>query len=168
MLKDMEYDNGSLIGTIELDSWKGFFGIDDPVYVVIGSKNKGDKPEKIHENAYNYITENQMDILAKILYGYVTEFSEKRCDMNYVENQYKPSVETVTDLSSYLVPYCIKILDTQRDNCSYTVIRFVSQLESLGDVSVLMHKDRIIIFEYNGIVNIDDFAQQDCKDPVGA
>ncbi len=168
MLKDMEYDNGSLMGTIELESWKGFFASDDPIYLVIGSNGKTSKPEKKHEAAYDYIVKNQQDVLAKILYGYVTEFSEKRGDMNYTDNEYRPTVETVTDLSAYLVPYCIKILDTQRDNCSYTVIRFVSQLESLGDVSVLMHKDRVIIFEYNGIVDIDKLAQKDCKVRIGA
>ena len=161
MLKDLEYDNGSLIGTIELESWKGFFGSDDPIYVVIGSKEEGDTAEKQHENAYNYIVENQQNILAKILHGYVTEFSEKRCNMNYIYDTYKPSVEAVTDLSAYLVPYCIKILDTQSDGYSYAVIRFVSQLASLGDVSVLMHKDRIIVYEYNGIVNIDEYVQKD-------
>lgn len=168
MLNDLEYDNGNLMGNIELESWKAFFGSEDPIYVVIGSKKKSDKPEKKHENAYDYLVKNQKDILAKILYGYVTEYSEKRCDMNYTDNAYKPSVETVADLSGYLLPYCIKILDTQRDNCSYTVIRFVSQLESLGDVSVLMHKDRVIIFEYNGIVDIDKFAKNDSKNRMGA
>ncbi len=168
MIKDLEYDNGSLIGTIELESWKGFFGSDDKIYVVIGSKEKGDKAEKKHENAYNYIVENQQSILAKILYGYVTEYSEKRGDMNYMGDSYKPSVEQITDLSGYLVPYCIKILDTEFEDCSYTVIRFVSQLESLGDVSVLMHKDRVIVYEYNGIYNIDEFAQKDCKELIGA
>ncbi len=168
MIKDLEYDNGSLMGTIELKSWKGFFCSSDPIYLVIGSKEKTYKPEKKHENAYDYIVNNQQDILAKILYGYVTEFSEKRGDMNYADGEYRPSVETITDLSAYLLPYCIKILDTQRDGCSYTVIRFVSQLESLGDVSVLMHKDRVIIFEYNGIVDIDEFAKKDCERLIGA
>ena len=38
MLNDLEYDNGNLMGNIELESWKAFFGSEDPIYVVIGSK----------------------------------------------------------------------------------------------------------------------------------
>lgn len=168
MIENLEYDNGSLIGTISLKNWNKFFNSDDTIYVVVGTKGVTESAEAKHENAYNYIIENQNDILSKILGGYVKEYSEKRNRMNRlggrVSRDYAPEVSDAKDLSSYLVPYCINILDTAFDNCSYVAVRFVSQLESLGDVSVLMYKDRIVGFEYNGIVKIDDYAQKDCKE----
>lgn len=172
MIKNLEYDNGSLIGTIELDLWNGFFNSEDTIYVVVGTKGITESAEKKHENAYSYVTENQDKILSNILNGYLAEYTDKRSGCISLSNKtgidYFPEINSTKDLSTNLVPYCINILDTAFDNCSYVVVRFVSQLESLGDVSVLMYKDRVIGYVYNGIFNIDEYAQKDCEELIGA
>ena len=172
MIENLKNDCGNLMTSIKLEYWQDVFGKSDAFYVVIGDKNTTKKAEKKHEAAYTFIIENQDIILDNIFLGYFDEYRQNRSLMNMggakSTKKYLPQVKTDNDIKRYIIPSCINILDVEADGQSYVVFRFVSQLESLGDVSVLMHKDRVIIFEYNGIVDIDKFAKNDSKNRMGA
>ena len=167
MIENLKNDCGNLMTSIKLEYWQDVFGKSDAFYVVIGDKNTTKKAEKKHEAAYTFIIENQDIILDNIFLGYFDEYRQNRSLMNMggakSTKKYLPQVKTDNDIKRYIIPSCINILDVEADGQSYVVFRFVSQLECLGEFSVLTHKNRIISFMYTGISEADSLAKLDMQ-----
>ena len=167
MIENLKNDCGNLMTSIKLEYWQDVFGKSDAFYVVIGDKNTTKIAEKKHEAAYTFIIENQDIILDNIFLGYFDEYRQNRSLMNMggakSTKKYLPQVKTDNDIKRYIIPSCINILDVEADGQSYVVFRFVSQLENLGEFSVLTHKNRIVNFMYTGIAEAEHLALCDIK-----
>ncbi|MBQ5440555.1 MAG: hypothetical protein IIT49_07220 [Clostridia bacterium] len=167
MIENLKNDCGTLMTGIKLEYWQDVFREKNDLYVIIGEKDTAKKVEAKHENAYGFIVDNQDILLDNIMLGYYDEYKQNRSSMNMggekSTKKYLPQIKTDDDIRRYIMPSCINILDVECDGQSYVVFRFVSQLECLGEFSVLTHKNRIVSFMYTGISEADSLAKLDMQ-----
>ncbi|MBQ2347658.1 MAG: hypothetical protein II388_04725 [Clostridia bacterium] len=167
MIENLKNDCGTLMTGIKLEYWQDVFREKNDLYVIIGEKDTAKKVEAKHENAYGFIVDNQDILLDNIMLGYYDEYKQNRSSMNMggekSTKKYLPQIKTEDDIKNNIIPSCINILDVESDNQSYVVFRFVTQLESLGEFSVLTHKNRIVSFMYTGISDAENLAKLDMK-----
>lgn len=147
MIPGVEQINGIWGGKINLNSWNDFFGAKLIIELNIGGDRTVNNLELRHKEAYEYILQNQRELLEKILLSLSTEYSNMQDEYGYddeEQDEYMPSVNNIRDFSKLLLPKRIYILDIEKENFQYIGFSFSCSWDDEHGYGVMMHKNRVV------------------------
>ncbi len=147
LIETMKLEDEIWKGNIQLEVWNHFFGIDKDIELNIGTECKVEKIEKSHQNAYDYLVQNQKQLLTIILEELLQQYPAMQEMYGYEDDEleeYMPDVTSITDFKRLMSPRRIYILDVESQGMAYIGFHFNCSWDDEMDFGVMMYKERIV------------------------
>lgn len=134
-------------GTIQLTEWEKYFENKLELKLNIGGDCIVDEINKVHENAFNYIVDQQLNIIDTAINEFYLHYSSWQEEYGYDKDEKSdlmPNITCKEDLKEVVKPQKIYIMDVETDNIAYYGIEFKCRWDEEHGLGLMMHKNRIV------------------------
>lgn len=164
--------DGQYDGKIRLENWQQEFMMDLPMDFNIGGEVDVDEIKPYHENACEYLYENDKEILNIIIDAIYNNYSNWQIEYGYAdmtaeEREYSmPDIERKEEIMPMLTPKCVIILDVEKGGMAYYGIQFICTWDQEHNLGVMLHKNRVVAIGTDEIAFLSWIAEEDCGNIV--
>lgn len=134
-------------GTVKLVEWENFFQKKITLLLNVGGDCIIDQITEIHENAFHYLIEQQINILDAAIKEIYKNYPLWQDEYNYNEDEKEflmPNLSCIEDLKKLVNPKKIYIMDVETDNMAYFGIEFQCRWDEEHGVGLMFHKNRVV------------------------
>ena len=152
---------------VVLPSWNDIFNREMKIDISLGGDSIKDYETNEEYEAYQYLLDNQKDIIVNIVNELYKQYPDLRKEYGYSkeeEEEYMPDVNNLDEYLKLINPHTIHILNTQKDGHSYYGIEFSCKWDEDHGVGVMMHKSRIVEIGLGDSAVLNWKARRDLKD----
>lgn len=125
-------------GTVSLDYWERLFDKTKDIYLNIGGDAVVESLEEFHKNGYDYLIDNQEDILKVI----IAEVYNYYCEI-YSNHEVK-DVENEADIVSSIMPVGIYIHNIEHEGIPYIGYEFSCKWDEEHGIGIVLYKKEIV------------------------
>ncbi len=147
MIPNLEKNDMFWEGTIQLNEWEKFFGYKLGIKLNVGGDSIVDEITEIHENTFNYLVEQQANILDIVVNEFYLQYPIWQEEYGYDEDEklyLMPNLTCIEDLKKLINPQKIYIMDIETDNIAYCGIDFHCRWDEEHGLGLMIHKRRIV------------------------
>lgn len=150
-IPNLEWTEYGYEGEITLEHWEEIFKLTKSITIEIGAdKVMHDEDKEItqeHILAYQFILDNQKDILIAIFEELLKVYPKWQDDYGYDEDdkaEFMPYINTIEDLYRLIKPIGIHIICQSKESISYVGYEFDCTWDDEHGFGAMLHKDRIV------------------------
>ncbi len=139
-------DFGTFEGKIKLDSWNEIF---DTTLDLMLSIDVADKIEDIHKKGFDYIIDNQkemMDVILQEIFEYYEHYKMNlQCDYEEDEvEEWMPDLEDIRSLIPIIKPRRLHILNVSKNNLPYIGVQLNCSWDEEHGVGIMLWDNNIV------------------------
>lgn len=139
--------NGVWCSTIKLVDWIEYFNYPVEVNVNLGGDSKVENVQEKHLVAYQYLLDNQGELLQNILKSLFSEYSSLQRAYDYDEleiQEYMPNVNLIDDFRELISLKRIHILNTEKNGLCYIGFHFECNWDDEQELGFMTHEKRVV------------------------
>ena len=161
-----ETSNRRIPSNVFLPSWNDIFKKEMKIDIYLGGDSiKDDETDEEYE-AYQYLLDNQKDIIVNVVNELYKQYPDLRKKYGYSkeeEEEYMPDVNNLDEYLKLINPHTIHLLVTQKDGHSYYGIEFSCKWDEEHGIGVMLHKSRIVKIGLADSAILNWIARNDLK-----
>lgn len=160
---------GEFTGEIFLKSWQECFDMDLPIEIIIGGEEDIEEIKKYHIATFEYICENQADVMKSILESIFDNYETWQVeygynDASFEEKEYSmPDIDNVANLLPLITPKRVIILDVEKDGYAYYGVQFVCSWDQEHNLGAMLYKTRVVAIGGDDTAFLSWIAEEDLE-----
>lgn len=163
---DFRKTNGIWETKILLEEWSTFFGYPIEVDVNLGGDSKVETVQDKHLRAYQYLKNNQKQLLKNILEKLFFEYKNLQESYGYDDeekSEYMLGIYSIEDLKDLIKLKRVHILNVEKNNLSYIGFHFECKWDDEQELGFMTHETKVVKMGSSDSSFLSWIAEEDCK-----
>lgn len=166
MAADFRKTDGAWETKIVLDDWSSFFGNPVEVNVILGGDKKVETVQDKHLHTFEYLKNNQKQILKSILEKIFSEYKNLQEQYGYDEYdkpEYMPDIDSTAELKDLIDLLRVYILNVEKNNLCYIGFEFACKWDDEHGLGFMTHETKIVEMGDMDSAFCSWIAEEDCE-----
>ena len=165
---DFRKTNGIWGTKILLEEWSTFFGYPIEVDVNLGGDSKVETVQDKHLQTFEYLKNNQKQLLKNILEKLFSEYKNLQEIYNYdEEDKCMPDIDSTEELRDLIKLLQVYILNVEKDNLCYIGFEFACKWDDEHGLGFMTHETKVVEMGSSDSSFLYWIAEEDCKKTGG-
>lgn len=164
MAADFRKTDGTWETKIVLDDWSSFFDYPVEVDVRLGGDEEVEMVQDKHLQTFEYLKDNQKQILKNILEKIFSEYKNLQEIYNYdEEDKCMPDIDSTAELKDLIDLLRVYILNVEKNNLCYIGFEFACKWDDEHGLGFMTHGTKVVEMDDASCSFVSWIAEKDCK-----